>query len=515
MAHTDTQIDGSLAFNIARLAKITGNPMLDVKYQAADARPYFKFGSMYYTTLHPKNARSATSVSVYTRGTRVVDGVEYATMTYVGTGSQNGATLTYAGGKHLNSKNEHEDIRIFVLNKWAKYKPFRNSSPRFISQEACDNARAVEFQGFNPSSLVSEMTPGSDGTFPHLIYSYLPPRIGENEFGRMFDFTCQGVARQGYYKNAVPPIAFKWTPDDFRRDWVFFLVFQANPTGEANYDMYNCLSVDDLYNNAVANGMYSYCPSVIVQDLTTKEFIVVSSGVTLSSINKTNGTAIITFRPDDMPFFTDVYRVGHQFEMIACLAQLDKTNGTALQGTDYGPVYVGQEHVLYGARSLEFEEGFNRKTVTLIDVPPKDYDGVSLGVSTFTAVRKSGTSIMGASWTDFYINSNLTITWATDSNYDNTEFPVRICFLSSNSSGIPLINGAPHQGGLYKTQTVLVSGINGMITISSSELLNVILSAPTTIGNLGFIVKAEILNPNSDQGQYTISAQRQINVSLG
>ena len=54
--HRTDFIDGSLAFSIARLAAVTGNPMYDVGSQCSDTRPYFKFTSgsaVYYTTLHP------------------------------------------------------------------------------------------------------------------------------------------------------------------------------------------------------------------------------------------------------------------------------------------------------------------------------------------------------------------------------------------------------------------------------------------------------------------------------
>lgn len=509
MAHRTDLIDGSLAFSLARLAAVTGNPMRDVGYQCSDTRPYFKFTSgsvTYYTTMHPKHATTAKTVSVYTKGAQREG---YDTMRYVGTGSQTGSTLTYGGGAYTNGGYASERIRMFVVNRWAKYKPFRNSAISFASQSACDTARAAAFQGFDSSTLCVEMSPGTDGRFPHLTYEYQPPRVNNtSEMCRMLDFACIEGSGRGYYSGAVPPMVFRFVDQPFRKDWVYFVTFIANPTGTSGYDMYNCLSIDDLYNNSAANGAYSYCPSLLVQDLSTKEFIVISSGVTLSSINKTNGTALVPFCPEDLPFFTTVNRVGHNFEIIACLTTLDATNGTKLQGSDYGPVYYGQEHVLYGARSLEFEENFSRRTVTLEDRPPKNYDGVSLSVAAFTATKKSGTSIMGSSWTDFYINSNIVINWATDDRYDNTDFPVKIYFTSS-TSGIPLINGGQALGGLYKTVTVLASNKNsrGSTTIYASELLNVILSAPTTIGSFTLIVKAVIDNPDTEIGQTQITAQ--------
>ena len=513
--HRTDFIDGSLAFSIARLAAVTGNPMYDVGSQCSDTRPYFKFTSgsaVYYTTLHPKHAATAKTVSVYSKGTQREG---YDTMQYVGTGSQTGTTLTYGGVAYTNSGYANERIRAFAVNRWAKYKPFRNSAISFASQSACDTARANAFHGFDSETLCREMTPDSDGHFPHLMYEYLAPRAGNaSEMCRMLDFACIEGTGKGYYHGAKPPMVFRFVDQPFRKDWVYFVTFIANPTGESGYDMYNCLSIDDLFNNSAANGAYSYCPSLLVQDIDTGEFIVLSSGVTLSSINKTNGTALVPFCPEDLPFFTTVNRIGHDFEVIACLTTLDATNGTEFQGTDY-TVYYGQEHVMYGARSLEFEDNFSRRTVTLVDRPPKNYDGVSLSVAAFTATKKSGTSIMGDSWTDFYINSNLVINWATDDRYDNTNFPVKLCFTSS-TSGIPLINGGQVPGGLYKTVTVLASKKNssGTTTIYASELLNVILSAPTTIGTLTLIVKAVIDNPDTEIGQAQIAAQNTYTLTL-
>ena len=269
-----------------------------------------------------------------------------------------------------------------------------------------------------------------------------------------------------------------------------------------------------LTNNSAANGAYGYCPSLIIQDLETNEFVVVSSGVTLSSINKTNGVAVVAFIPEDMPFFTTVNRIGHEFEVIACLAQLDATNGTALVG-EGATVYYGQEHVPYGARSLEFTEGFGRKTIILEDKPPKNYDGVSISVEAFTVQKKSGTSVMGDSWTDFYVSSDIVIDWETDDRYDNTNFPVQICFLSSNS-GLPIINGGQAVGGLYKTVTVLASKKNwsGTVKVDFAELAQVVLSAPTTIGSFTLIVKAVIDNPDTEIGQEQITAQNTYTLTL-
>lgn len=139
MAHSKTFIDPRAAFSVARVAAVTGNPMLDVGYQARDSRPYFTFSRMssasaqdagdistiptYYTTLHPRRCTQNTTVNIYEMSSRVVDGVAYNDMKYAGTGVQNGQTLTVVGREYKNTNFAYVDIRLHKVNKWSLHKP--------------------------------------------------------------------------------------------------------------------------------------------------------------------------------------------------------------------------------------------------------------------------------------------------------------------------------------------------------------------------------------------------------
>lgn len=139
MAHSKTFIDPRAAFSVARVAAVTGNPMLDVGYQARDSRPFFTFSRMssasaqdagdistiptYYTTLHPARCTQNTTVNIYEMSSRVVDGVAYNDMKYAGTGVQNGQTLTVVGREYTNTNFAYVDIRLHKVNKWSVHKP--------------------------------------------------------------------------------------------------------------------------------------------------------------------------------------------------------------------------------------------------------------------------------------------------------------------------------------------------------------------------------------------------------
>lgn len=152
MAHSNTYIDPSLPLSIARVAGVTGNPMHDVGYQCRDMRPFYSFNGLtpatpstqaetvpgpgqggdpdepitiptYYTTLRPDKVTQDTEVSVYRMTQTVKDGETYNVMTYSGTGTQNGASLTVGVRTYTNTNNAYVDIRLLKVNKWAKYKP--------------------------------------------------------------------------------------------------------------------------------------------------------------------------------------------------------------------------------------------------------------------------------------------------------------------------------------------------------------------------------------------------------
>lgn len=126
MAHSANRIDPSLPLSIARVAGVTGNPLLDTMSQCCDVRPYFAFfndagGVAVYTTRHPSTS-GAASVPVYMSTTSRVDGETYTAMEMKGTGTQTGATLVYGGQTYTNNGG-YVNVRLHLINKWAKYKP--------------------------------------------------------------------------------------------------------------------------------------------------------------------------------------------------------------------------------------------------------------------------------------------------------------------------------------------------------------------------------------------------------
>lgn len=125
MSHSATHIDPSLPLSIARVAGVTGNPMLDVMSQCCDVLPYFSFSASGQTTVYTRRNPStagAASVAVYMMTSKRVDGVNYNAMAQKGTGTQTGASLVFDGVTYTNGGG-HTNIRQHLVNKWAKYKP--------------------------------------------------------------------------------------------------------------------------------------------------------------------------------------------------------------------------------------------------------------------------------------------------------------------------------------------------------------------------------------------------------
>ena len=124
MAHSATHIDPSLPLSIARVAGVTGNPMTDLMSQCSDTRPYFEFlasdRTRVYTLRHPATSGAAL-VNVYMANVTKVDGETTTAMAMKGTGTQTGESLVYDGETYTYTGVRN--IRIFAVNKWAKYKP--------------------------------------------------------------------------------------------------------------------------------------------------------------------------------------------------------------------------------------------------------------------------------------------------------------------------------------------------------------------------------------------------------
>lgn len=106
------------------IARATTNGKLDVGYQCSDSHPYFRFNlvDVLYTRHHPNNVKKSVTVTVYEKTTKVVDGVTYDAMEQVGTGVQNGSSLTY-GGDTYTADGTFLNIREHKVNKWSECKP--------------------------------------------------------------------------------------------------------------------------------------------------------------------------------------------------------------------------------------------------------------------------------------------------------------------------------------------------------------------------------------------------------
>lgn len=197
--HSANYIDPNAAFAIARVAAVTGNPLLDTMSQCCDVRPYFAFFNdagrvAVYTTRHPSTS-GAASVPVYMSTTSRVDGETYTAMEMKGTGTQTGATLVYGGQTYTNNGG-YVNVRLHLINKWAKYKP------QMVNQmsEITDAQRA---QGSYPYGLrVSAINYFSSIHDSNYAYVGIPGHfVGQSGYNccRLTDFS-------GYNKLARPDV---------------------------------------------------------------------------------------------------------------------------------------------------------------------------------------------------------------------------------------------------------------------------------------------------------------------
>ena len=189
MAHTKTYIDPSLPLSLARVSEVTGNPVLDVGYQCKDSRPYFRFtggGESYYTAVHPSSAAAETEVGVYTRGSVVKDGAEHASMEYAGAGTQSGGTLSYGGGMYTNTGAEHEDVRLFLVNKWSKCKPIRYDKKTPLTDAERQGETSDRADGYWYGVRIASQVSSWDEVH-EVPFDYLAPEDGD--WMRLTDFS--------------------------------------------------------------------------------------------------------------------------------------------------------------------------------------------------------------------------------------------------------------------------------------------------------------------------------------
>lgn len=178
--------------------------------------------------------------------------------------------------------------RVNAIKKWAKYKPYRNSSPATTLA-----ARIAAFYGMSISVFTELGTPSTVNSFfkrlidGDLLWEFAPPRglATYSERYRILDF-------DGYYHNAVCPVG------DMASDNI-----PIDPYGNAeidwdlldNLDAGNLLLSDIVVNGAALTGFYLgvllYKSASNYHFVTSDNVVGAGSvGITLSGVNSLAGT---------------------------------------------------------------------------------------------------------------------------------------------------------------------------------------------------------------------------------
>lgn len=220
MAHTNTYIDGSLPFSLARVAAVTGNPVLDIGYQCRDSRPYYVFTNesmptlTLYTTLAPSKATTATAVDIYSIHSAGINGLTEDTMMLLTTGTQTGSTLvseSFLGFEFTNAGNAHIDYRLNNINKWAKYKPQGGIDK--LSPITEDERKAASYPYGLKMAEISSVEELHAATYE---YAGVP---GSGDIARLTDFA-------GYNHEAALDLSADITVEDA----IISVTFKSNPT---------------------------------------------------------------------------------------------------------------------------------------------------------------------------------------------------------------------------------------------------------------------------------------------
>lgn len=192
MAHSDSYIDPTLSLSVARVASVTGNPMLDVGWQCSDSRPYFMFSRTYtegtvqkvetvFTVLSPNKSAGASEVAVY----KTEDG----SPVYAGSGTQNGTSLAFGGNTYTySSAPGYYSFTVDKINKWSKCKPIRYNKLADLTDAERQGATYDQSEGYWYGVRISN--PTTDYSKIHEVdFDYHRPRGGEyNEPYRLTDF---------------------------------------------------------------------------------------------------------------------------------------------------------------------------------------------------------------------------------------------------------------------------------------------------------------------------------------
>lgn len=208
MAHSKTYIDPSLPLSLARVARVTGNPMLDVGFQCLGERPYFRFPGAGYTTLHPDRCTAPTEVTVYSFAYAFPSGDK--ALTVLGRGTQDGGSLSF-GSATGQWDGSFETFRSGEVNRWAKCKPIRQPKTGDLSDAERRGSLADRNDGFWYGVRIAAPA-GSYALIHDADFEYRRPRGPEyGEPFRLSDFS-------GYDADATPGLSGSVASDALYRD---------------------------------------------------------------------------------------------------------------------------------------------------------------------------------------------------------------------------------------------------------------------------------------------------------
>lgn len=194
MAHSDTYIDPALPISVARVSKVTGNPMLDIGYLCSDAEPWFSWksadGTVVYTTAPSSRYQTGSEAILYKMNTNASGTVR---MDYLGAGTVSSSGTVTLSGKEYASTGQHYDLARDDVNKWSKYKPYRLPVERDKPSDITEEDRKAVMFGLS----VSSYSDPEDAVTGSWVYDR--PAIDDGRWKRLTDFS-------GYDAKAPAPL---------------------------------------------------------------------------------------------------------------------------------------------------------------------------------------------------------------------------------------------------------------------------------------------------------------------
>ena len=194
MAHSDTYIDPALPISVARVSKVTGNPMLDIGYLCSDAEPWFSWksadGTVVYTTAPSSRYQTGSEAILYKMNTNASGTVR---MDYLGAGTVSSSGTVTLSGKEYASTGQHYDLARDDVNKWSKYKPYRLPVERDKPSDITEEDMKAVMYGLTVTSHDSPDAVIADR------WRYDAPALDDGRWKRLTDFS-------GYDTEAPAPL---------------------------------------------------------------------------------------------------------------------------------------------------------------------------------------------------------------------------------------------------------------------------------------------------------------------